>query len=209
MIKTILKLIIGFFLIFIVHIPKLLYHGLLISYAAVFNNMQNLTADPKEHLKRAKLLLKKNQNSHLLYSALELRFALERIVHNQLIFSEEVSKRMLDEYDPTKKRKNMSRIDKDSDYAHKIYLIEKDTGKRFEWGEYRPIDKNKVKEVQGRLGDLLHPKNGLNLGISDDIWYIETRKFLEETHDYLSEITDGNEYYFSYRGLQNFDMVKS
>jgi hypothetical protein len=209
MIKTISKLIIGIILIFVFHIPKLIYHGLMVSYTSVFNNQQNLTADPKEHLKRANRLLKKNRNSLLLYSALELRFALERIVHNQLIFAEEVSNRMLDEYDPTKKRKNMSRIDEDSDHPHKIYLIEKDTGKRFEWGEYRPIDQKKVNEIQGRLGNLLHPKDGLKLGISDDPWYIDTRKFLEETHDYLTGITDGNEYYFSYRGLQNFDMVKS
>ena len=90
MIKTFLKLIVGFALVFLVHIPKLLYHGLLVSYITVFNKNQNLTADPKEHLKRAKKLLKKNQNFLLLYAALELRFALERMVHNQLLFAEEV-----------------------------------------------------------------------------------------------------------------------
>ena len=106
--KAIFKLIIGLILIFIVHIPKLIYHALLLSYAAVFNKQENLTADPKKHLKRAKKLLRKNNNSLLLYAAVEIRFALERMVHNQLIFAEDVSKRMMNEYDPSKKnrRKN-------------------------------------------------------------------------------------------------------
>lgn len=74
----------------------------MLSYAAIFNKQENLTADPNEHLKRAKKLLRKNKNSLLLYAALEIRFALERMIQRELIFAEKVSKRALKEYSPIK-----------------------------------------------------------------------------------------------------------
>lgn len=206
--KNIFKASAGFILLFLVHLPKLIYKLLLLSYSSIFNNTKNLTANPKEHLKRAKELLNKNQNSLLLYAALEIRFALERMVHNQLIFADQVSKRMLDEYDPSKKRKNMTRIDKNSNFPHKIILIDRVTGERYEWGEYWPIDQEKVNKIKGRLGDLLHPKDGLKLGISNDPWYKETRAFLEESYEYLFKLTQQNKYYFAYKGLDNFKLIK-
>ena len=45
----------------------------------LFNN-RLLTADPKEHIRRAKILLDFNNDSLLLYSALELRLAIEKIM---------------------------------------------------------------------------------------------------------------------------------
>ena len=37
-VKNLLKAVVGLLLIFVVHIPRLLFFGLLVSYAAVFNN---------------------------------------------------------------------------------------------------------------------------------------------------------------------------
>jgi hypothetical protein len=97
-----LKAITGLILVFIYHIPSWIYQLLLISYALVFNRIENLTADPKEHLKRVKKLLRRD-NAHILYAALEIRFSLERITQRELIFSENVTNRSLKEYQPVKK----------------------------------------------------------------------------------------------------------
>lgn len=202
------KAIIGIVLVFLYHIPRLIYHLLLLSYAFVFNNQENLTADPNEHLKRAKNLLSKNRNSLLLYAALEIRFALERMTQRELIFAEKVSAKALKEYDPVKKRKTLSRLDKDADYLHKIYFINKETGEKLEWAEYRPLDLQKVNKIHGKLGDLLHPKEGLNLGISNDKWYQDTRNFLTESMEYLSNILKDNNPYFAYAHLDQFELVK-
>ena len=168
---NVFKALIGLFLVFLYYIPKLIYQALLVSYAYVFKNEENLTANPIEHIKRAKKLLKKNKNSLLLYAALEVRFGLERMVQRELLFAEKATKKMLKEYDPVKKRKNLTRLDENVDFPHKIYLVNQKTGEKFEWGKYRPMDKNKVSEIKGKLGDLLHPKEGLLLGISNDPWY--------------------------------------
>jgi len=106
---TFLKAIVGLILILIVHIPRLIYHALLPSYAFVFNNQQNLTADPKEHLSRARKLLAKRHNSLLLYAALEIRFALERMVDSQLMFAEKISSATLKKYDPVKRAQSNDR----------------------------------------------------------------------------------------------------
>jgi len=53
-----MQALIGLLLVFTVHIPHLIFRALLVSYAYVFNHHENLTADPKEHLKRARKLLK-------------------------------------------------------------------------------------------------------------------------------------------------------
>jgi len=199
---------IGFILILIYHIPRLLFQFLQISYSDVFNRHENLTADPKEHIKRANNLLKKKKNSLLLYAALEIRFAAERIIDNQLAFAETVSKKTLKKYDPAKKRKAMTAIDPNSDHPHKILLINKETGEKFDWGTYKPIELEKIKEIRNKLGDLLHPKVGSKLGISNDPWYIETRRFLKESTEYLSDKLANNEYYFAYKNLNNFELIK-
>lgn len=203
----IFRLIIGLFLVFIYHLPKLIVALLELSYAYVFNNKSNLTANPKEHLKRAKKLLRENKNSLLLYAALELRFALERIVHFQLLLANG-SNKMLKEYDPVKKRKNISFLDPDADYAHKIFYRNKETNQKFLWGVYKPIDIEKVSYIKGRLGDLLHPKDGIPLGISDDNWYIETRRFLIDSVTFLNNHIKNNEQYFSVKDLKSFELEK-
>ncbi|MBL8027776.1 MAG: hypothetical protein JNL74_15240, partial [Fibrobacteres bacterium] len=102
------RLIVGLMLILFVHLPRLFCLLLLNSYYLVINYRENLTADPKEHLKRAKKLLKKKRmNSLLLYAALEIRFALERMVDAQLLFADNASNKMLKEYDPVKKKSYM------------------------------------------------------------------------------------------------------
>lgn len=203
----IFRLIVGLVLVFIYHLPKLIVALLELSYAYIFNNKSNLTANPKEHLKRAKKLLRQNKNSLLLYAALELRFALERIVHFQLLLANG-SNKMLKEYDPVKKRKNISFIDPASDYLHKIFYRNKETNQRFLWGVYKPIDVEKVSYIKGRLGDLLHPKDGIPLGVSDDNWYIETRRFLFESVTFLSNHIKNNDQYFSVKNLKSFELEK-
>jgi hypothetical protein len=201
-----LKAVVGFIAIFIVHLPRLLFYLLMVSYAWVFNHYDNLTADPKEHLIRAKRLLKKKRdNSVLLYSAVEIRFALERMVDSQLIFATKVSNRMLEEYDPIKKRKWMSLLDSRADFPHKIWWLAPN-GEKIEAGHYRPLDTVKVGEIKGRLGDLLHPKRGLSLGIATSPYYVETRKFLWEAHDYLWTMNAENRPFFIHADNPKFEL---
>ena len=204
----IIKILIGLILVFVFHIPRLLYLLLQLSYSYVFKNEFNLTANPKEHLKRAKKLLRQRKNSLLLYVALELRFALERMVHHQLILTNEASNQMLKKYDPLKKRKNISNIDPNADYEHDIFWINRETGERIPWGTYRPLDIEKVARIKGMLGDLLHPKEGISLGIADDPWYIETRKFLKESLEYLDKMYKNNEPFFLYKDLDQFELKR-
>jgi hypothetical protein len=206
--KNFAKAIIGLLLIVVVHIPRLIYHALLVSYAAVFANRSTLTANPVEHIKRARKILRRGRLSELLYAALELRFALERMAHRELVFAELASNRMLKEYDPVKKVANLHRLAPDSVFVHEIYIVNKATGERLKWADYKPLDKARVSEIQGRLGDLLHPKEGLLLGIPDDPWYIETKRFLTEALDYLSGVYKDNAPFFFYEGLDQLEMVK-
>jgi hypothetical protein len=205
--KGCLKALTGLMLVFIVHLPRFLYQLLLLSYAYVFNNQENLTADPKVHLKRARKLLK-GQNSQLLYAAIEVRFALERMTYRELSMTEKVSNNERKEYSPVKHIKSLRRIDDNTQYPHKIFLINKSTGERIEWGKYKPLEQNQVKQIQGRLGDLLHPKQGLRLGISNDPWYIETRTFLTDSINYLEKVLKENTPFFAFEGLDHIEMIR-
>ncbi len=203
-----LKAIAGLILIFAYHIPRLIYILLLASYAYVFNNPHNLTANPEEHLKRALRLLRGGRNSELLYAALELRFALERMADHQLAMADAASRRMLDQTDPQKKIRSLNRLDSDSRYPHQICFVNPETGQRVKWGEYRPLDEARVGAIKGRLGDLLHPKRGLLLGISDDPWYTNTRRFLEDTAEYLLERYKDNTPFFALSGSEGVEMLR-
>ena len=167
-----------------------------------------LTADPKEHLRRAELLLRKNNNAFLLYAALELRLATERIQHNQYTMYENHSLKSKRQSDPVRKKLIQEQIDPESDSDYIIYFTEPQTGNRILWGEYKNIPENRVKKIEGRLGNLLHMKLGLKLGVADDLWYHETRSFLESTTDYLKERTEGSCYYFSFKDLDGFQFEK-
>ena len=202
-----LKAFAGLILIFVFHVPRLLYLLLLVSYAYVFNRYDNLTADPGEHLKRARKLLKKD-NSRLLYAALEVRFALERMVHRELAFTERATERSLKEYDPVKKLRILHRIEEGTAHSHKIVFVNSETGARLDWAQYNPLDIDRVLEMQGRLGDLLHPKEGLRLGIRDDPWYIRTRAFLNEVEEYLRQVFEGNSPFFLFEGLDQFEVIR-
>ena len=197
---NILRALTGLILVFIYHLPRLLYQFLLVSYYSVFEQQPNLTADPNEHLRRAKKNLK-DPNSKLLYAAIEIRFALERMAQREILFSEQVSKRSLKQYDPVKKIKTARRIDPRSQFPQSIYFIDNATGERYEWGQYKPMDQVQVSEIKGRLGDLLHPKEGLMLGISNDLWYIDTREFLNNSWLYLNQVYEDNTPFFSVAGL--------
>jgi hypothetical protein len=200
------KAIAGLILVFLVHIPRLVYCLLQLSYAAVFHNCPTLAGNPGEHIKRAKKILKKGRLSELLYAALELRFALERMAQRDLLFCTLVSERMLKEYDPTKKVANLHRIAPEAAHAQDFFLFNRATGERFKWAEYRPLNRSQVSAIQGRLGDLLHPKDGLRLGIPDDPWYQETSRFLQETAQYLSSIYKDNVSFFAFEGADSIEM---
>jgi hypothetical protein len=109
-VKNFAKAMIGLLLVFLVHIPRMLFLGLLLSYSAVFNNRPTLTASPAEHLKRARKILRRGRLSEILYAALEVRFALERMAQRELVFAEAASNRMLREHDPVKKVANLQRL---------------------------------------------------------------------------------------------------
>lgn len=205
---NVVKAIIGLIFVFVVHIPRLIYLALLASYTAVFANQSTLTANPAEHLRRARRILQRRRLSELLYAALELRFALERMAQRDLLFSEMASNRVLKEYDPVKKVSNLRRLAPDTAFTHEIYLLNQATGERIKWAEYKPLDKARVAAIQGRLGDLLHPKEGLMLGIPDDPWYVATRQFLDESLEYLDRVHKDNAPFFAYEGLDQFEMVR-
>lgn len=206
--RDIIRAFIGFILVFAYHIPRLIYLSLLVSYAAVFNNRPTLTANPSEHIERARRILKRGRLSELLYAALELRFALERMAQKDLILASMASNRMLDEYNPVKKLSHLHRLNPNSAHEHEIYMVNKKTGERFKWGNYKPLNKSRVSSIQGRLGDLLHPKDGLSLGMPDDPWYLNTRKFLIESLDYLQTVYKDNTSFFAFEGLEHIEMVK-
>jgi len=204
----IIKALIGLILIVVYHLPKMIFLALQMSYAKVFNKQANLTADPKEHVKRAKQLLKREKNSLILYAALEIRFAVERMITNQLILDDKVSKNTLKKYDPVKKKKAMIKSDPDSDFDHKIYFLNKETGERIEWGVYKSIKIESVKEIKTKTDDLLHPKIGLNLGIPNDPWYLKNINFLNNSVDFLLEYLNQNDSYFFYKDLESFELVR-
>jgi hypothetical protein len=206
--KNFLKATLGCLLIPLYHFPRLAYQLLLVSYAYIFNRHDNLTASPKEHINRARKLLQ-GQNSQLLYAALELRFALERVAQWEIILSAKASERVLDDPNPIKKVKALHRINQETAYEQKIFLIDKATGNRLEWGRYKPLDQARTAYIKGRLGDLLHPKDGLPLGIWNDPWYTQTRAFLLESLDYLSNIVKDNTPFFSVSDLSNFEMMRA
>ena len=205
--KNVFKSIIGLILVFVYHIPRLIYQLLLVSYAYVFNRQENLTADPNEHLKRARKLLN-GQNSQLLYVALEVRFAIERMAQRELIFAERATSRSLQEYSPVKKVKSLRRLDPDTEFPHRIIFVDDAKGIKLDWGSYKPLDMKRVTEIQGKLGDLLHPKDGLRLGISNDPWYQNTRKFLTESIEYLSQVLKDNTPFFAFEGLDYIQKLR-
>lgn len=198
----------GFILFFLYHLPK--YFGVLLkkSYKSFYFQSYTLTASPAEHLKRARKILKYGSLSELLYAAIEIRFALERMTQKELIFAENSSNKMLDETSPVKKVSNTHKLNPDSAFHHEVYLINPQTKERYRWGTYKPLDKKKVSYINGRLGDLLHPKEGLRLGIPNDPWYISTKSFLNESRDYLAEICKDNAGFFSNVGSKNMELVK-
>jgi hypothetical protein len=206
--KNLFKAIVGLILVFLYHIPRLIYLALIVSYADVFDNKPTLTASPQEHLNRARKILKRGRLSELLYAAVELRFAVERMAKRELIFAEMASQSMLKKRDPVKILGNLHRLDPDSASPHEIFLIKKETGERIRWGEYKPLDRDRIKEIQGRLGDILHPKDGLPLGIPYDPWYTATRKFLNDSVGYLESVYKDNTQFFAFEGLENIEMVK-
>ncbi|HEY3380939.1 MAG TPA: hypothetical protein VGK32_04180 [Vicinamibacterales bacterium] len=203
-----IKALVGLVLIPLYHLPRLVCLLLLASYAFVFNNPHNLTASPAEHIKRARRLLRGGRNSELLYAALELRFAVERMADHQLAMAEAASRRMLDQVDPKKKIRNLNRLDANSRYPHEIYFVNAETGQRVRWGEYKPLDEARIGSIKGRLGAVLHPKRGLLLGVTDDPWYTDTRRFLQETTQYLSDRYRDNTPFFALAGVKGIEMLR-
>ena len=92
---------IGFVLIFVYYIPRFSMFILKRSYLNFFSRQSTLlTASPVEHLLRAERMLRWGNRSELLYAALEIRFALERMTQKELIFAKMSSNKMMDEPSP-------------------------------------------------------------------------------------------------------------
>lgn len=205
----IFRALIGGVLIFLYHLPRLFYLLLLASYGEALQlKYRTLTANPAEHIKRAKKMLKKKDNSLILYVAIELRFTLERMVHSQIIFANGASNNMINEKDPVKKRKNLSKLDNNSDSPHEIIYTNHKTKESIKWADYKPLDTAKVEEIKGKLGDILHAKDGLFLGIPDDPYYLKTNKFLNDSLEYLeSRLKDYNNY-FPLKDIKEMKFIK-
>jgi hypothetical protein len=167
---------------------------------------KKLTADPKENVNRALVLLKKNNNALLLYAALELRLALERAIHNQLSLSIATTLNNKGGNDPKKKKLIINCIDSESDNDFNIFYRDPITKEKLFWGTYKNIPESKLKYIEGRLGNLLHMKRGISLGVEDDYWYLETRTFLMETASYLKERLNNSLSYFAYKDVPYFEL---
>ena len=139
MIWNVLRALAGLILGLAYHLPRVIYSLLLVSYYAAVDRQVNLTADPREHLRRARRLLKRGLNSELLYAAVEIRFALERMVTHELALCESATTKMYKEYDPKKKIKNIRRLAPGSATDHDIYFINRQTGERLPWGNYKAL----------------------------------------------------------------------
>jgi len=208
-VKNLAKALVGLLLLFLVHLPRWAYYCLLLSFAAVFNHHPTLTANPAEHLKRARKILKRGDLSQLLYAALELRFALERMTQLDLIFADQASNRMLAEPSPVKKLAHFHRLAPEAVSPYVFVLVSKATGDRVKMGEYKPLDKAKVFTIHGRLGDLLHPREGLMLGLWDDPWYSDSRRFLLESLNYLVSVNRDRSPFFAWNGVDGIEMEKT
>lgn len=202
------KAFIGLILLFIL-IPFGIFRLLLKAYSQVFYPVPTLTASPAEHILRARRILRRRNLSELLYAAVELRFALERMAQRELLLANKSSNRMLKESDPKKKIANTHKLNPESAFAQDIFLLNRATGERVHWGRYRPLDKKRIEEIKGRLGDLLHPKEGLMLGIPNDPWYSQTIEFLNSSLDYLEGLCKDNPAFFSFEGLDHIEFVRA
>lgn len=114
---------------------------------------------------------------------------------------------MRKENDPRKKVSNLRRLDPNSALEHEIWAVNSQTGERYKLGNYKPLDQQRVKEIEGRLGNILHHKPGLLLGIPADGWYAETRAFLAESLEYLESVYSRNTPFFTFEGIDNVEMV--
>lgn len=199
--------IVGCALLPLYHLPRLVGLGLAWSYSYVFQRHENLTADPREHLRRARRLLK-GPNSVLLYAALELRLALERMADHEIRLAEGVSRKTLKDEDPTKHVAAAIGIAPESRYPQDIYIVDPHTGIRYPYGQYRPMDKAVVSRYDGKLGDLLHATYGLHLGVYNDPWYTSARQFLGEVCAWMDETLTDNESFFAYHGFDNVEMER-
>lgn len=133
--------------------------------------------------------------------------ALERMTQLDLIFADQASNRMLAEPSPLKKIASLHRLAPEAAAPHDFFFVNKTSGERVKLDEYRPLDKQWVSVIHGRLGDLLHPKDGLNLGVPGDPWYTETRRFLEQSLEYLESVNAGHTPFFAWDGVDGIEAV--
>ncbi len=81
----------------------------------------------------------------MLYAALELRLAIERLQHNQLSLSEHATINNKKGNDPKKKKLIMNNIDPDSDFDYKIYYNDPESGSRIYWENIRTFRHKRLK----------------------------------------------------------------
>ena len=190
------------------HLPKLILTGLRISYSTMFDKSSYMTADVKEHLKRARKILRRGLNAELLYAAVELRFAVERMIQHDTWLANGTSMRIKKNSDPVKQLKTMQSIDENSKYAHDLIWRNKETGEVMKWGEYKPLDLDRVNQIKGRLGDMLHPGTGPRTGFAGKEWTYKMKSFLLESIEYIEDVYCDRTPFFLYEEIEQIELVR-
>jgi len=138
------------------------------------------------YLERAKKQLGQGKREALFYAAFELRCGIESRMQQYL----EVR------HDLSKKRKSgwqIAKLGKDLDHAFKvnnkvIEVVFKDGNKERRLF-YFPVTKSLRKKAE-KIGDLMHAMQKLK--VDNDLWWVESRRFLKETFDELKKACAGN-----------------
>ena len=167
-----------------------------------------MTADVKEHLKRARKILRRRLNAELPYAAVELRFAVERMIQHDTWLAKSTSMRIKKNSDPIKQLKTMQAIDENSKYPHDLIWRNKETGEVMKWGEYKPLDLERVNQIKGKLGDMLHPGTGLRTGFAGKEWAKKMRTFLLDSIDYVEDVYKNRIPFFLYEDIEHIELVR-
>lgn len=198
----------GLVLVFVFHIPKIIFVALQLSFTKVFNNPSYMTADVGEHLRRSRKLLKRGLNSELPYAAIELRFAVERMVQHDTWLAQEISMRIKKNPDPVKQLKTMQTLNENSKYPHDLIWQNEETGEQMKWGEYKPLNLDRINEIKGKLGDMLHPGTGPRTGFAGRDWADRMRSFLLESIDYIDSVYKKRTPFFLYQDIEHIQLVR-
>ena len=167
-----------------------------------------MTADVTEHLKRSRKFLNRGLNVELPYAAVELRFAVERMIQHDTWLAQNTSMRIKKNSDPVKQLKTMQALDENSKYPHDLIWRNKETGEEMKWGEYKPLDLDRVNQIKGKLGDMLHPGTGPRTGFAGKEWAQKMRAFLLQSIDYFEGVYKNRTPFFLYEEIEHIELVR-